>query len=249
MAQDPGLSFDRIVAEARQIGFDLVGIIPAGPPSTVGHYRTWLHQGYHGEMAYLARPDSVTKREDLSCLLPGVRSVVVVGTNHFAQSMSPEQRDDPSRGVIASYAWSHDYHDFLLSRLRQLADFIEAATGRPVGYRAYVDTGPILERDLAARAGLGFIGKNTNLIHPSFGSWLLLGEILLAIDLPADSYPSHARQTRARLRTSIQPRLNLSTFSSSKWVPAGVAPAAWMPAPRALLSNPMCSTRGAVFPT
>jgi epoxyqueuosine reductase len=94
-------------------------------------------------------------------------------------------RDDPSRGIVASYAWGDDYHEVMTPRLHQLEELIAAERGEPVAYRAYVDTGPLLERDLAARAGLGFVGKNTNLIHPSYGSWLFLGELLLGIDLTA----------------------------------------------------------------
>jgi epoxyqueuosine reductase len=135
-------------------------------------------------MAYLARPDSVTKRNDLAQILPGVRSVVTVGVNYHTKALPTQFRDDPSRGIVASYAWGGDYHDLLTPRLRQLGALVEVETQQPVAYRAYVDTGPILERELAARSGLGFVGKNTNLIHPRLGSWLFLGELLLAVELP-----------------------------------------------------------------
>jgi epoxyqueuosine reductase len=175
---------EEVVAGARRLGFDGVGIAPAAPAATAGPYRAWLAAGYHGEMAYLARPDAVAKREDPGRILPGVRTVVAVATNHHTAPLSPEHRDDPARGIVASYAWGDDYHDVLLPRLEQLAAWVEAAIGQPVAHRAYVDTGPLLERELAARAGLGFVGKNTNLIHPRLGSWLLLGELLLAAELP-----------------------------------------------------------------
>jgi len=110
--------------------------------------------------------------------------VVAVGLNYHSVAPAPDLRADPSRGVIASYAWGDDYHDVMMRRLRRLGAFIEAESGGSVVHRAYVDTGPILERDLAARAGLGFIGKNSSLIHPRLGSWLFLGELLLTLELP-----------------------------------------------------------------
>jgi epoxyqueuosine reductase len=175
------------MGKAHRLGFDLVGIVPIGPPMTAGHYRAWLDHDYHGSMAYLARPDAVAKREDLERILPGVQSVVTVGDNYHTVPLAPELHDDPARGIIASYAWGDDYHDSLLPRLRQLGAFVEAELSQPVAHRAYVDTGPLLERELAARAGLGFVGKNTNLIHPGLGSWLFLGELLLAAKLPPGS--------------------------------------------------------------
>jgi len=167
------------------MGFDLVGTAPLAPPATIEHYQAWVQSGFHGEMAYLARPDAVAKREDLSRIQPGVRFVIAVGVNYFTGPIPPAWRQDPSRGIIARYAWGEDYHQWLESRLQALAAFIQASTGEPVPFRAYVDTGPILERDLAARAGLGFVGKNTNLIHPALGSWLFLGELLVDTDLSA----------------------------------------------------------------
>jgi epoxyqueuosine reductase len=184
---------DWIQAEAHRLGFDLVGIAPARPAATVTQYRRWLEKGFHGEMAYLARAEAVAKRKDLALVQPGVRSVVTVAANYHTVPLPAEARDDPSRGIIASYAWGDDYHDLLLTRLRELASSLPAdaraeAETRP-GYRAYVDTGPILERELAARAGLGFVGKNTNLIHPRLGSWLFLGELFLTAELPQVEQP------------------------------------------------------------
>jgi epoxyqueuosine reductase len=175
---------EKIVAQARRLSFDRVGIAPATPAATARPYRAWLAAGYHGEMAYLARPDAVAKREDPARILPGVRTVVAVATVHHTVPPPPELAGDPARGIVASYAWGDDYHDVMVPRLRELAAWIETAMGQPVAHRAYVDTGPLLERELAARAGLGFVGKNTNLIHPRLGSWLLLGELLLAVELP-----------------------------------------------------------------
>ncbi len=189
----------KIRAEGRRLGFDLVGIAPAAPAATASHYRAWLEQGYHGEMAYLARPDAVAGRSDLASILPGVRSIVVVGANYHTTPLPAALRDDPGRGIVASYAWGDDYHEVLAPRLRRLAEFVEAEIGQGTAHRAYVDTGPVLERELAAHAGLGFVGKNTCLIHPRLGSWLFLGELLLTVEIPADepgSQPTCGQCTR-----------------------------------------------------
>jgi epoxyqueuosine reductase len=176
-------SATKITTHAHKLGFDLVGIAASTESTEVAHYQAWLDKGYQGEMAYLARPEAVARRADPARILPGVRSVVVVAANYYTVSLPRELRDDPGRGVISSYAWGADYHDLLTPRLDQLAAFIEAEMDQPVAHRSYVDTGPVLERELAACAGVGFVGKNTNLIHPRLGSWLFLGELLLAVEL------------------------------------------------------------------
>jgi epoxyqueuosine reductase len=117
---------------------------------------------------------------------PAAQSVVVVGLSYFVLDPPAEQWNDPSRGRIARYAWGLDYHDIMLPKLRQLGEFIEKEVGHGLSQRAYVDTGPILERDFAAQAGLGFIGKNSLLINPRLGSYLFLGEILVEADLEID---------------------------------------------------------------
>jgi epoxyqueuosine reductase len=176
---------ERIRARARALGFDVTGIAPAeaGAPAMEA-YRAWLARGFHGQMGYLARPDAVARRADPARIMPGVRSILVVGLSYHSQPLPPPLRDDPSRGIIASYAWGPDYHDLMLPHLEELAAAVEAESSRPAAHRAYVDTGPLLERALGTRAGLGFVGRNTNLIHPRLGSWLFLGELLLAADLP-----------------------------------------------------------------
>jgi epoxyqueuosine reductase len=174
---------DQIVAQGRALGFDLVGFAPASPPATIAHYRSWLECGYNGDMAYLARPDALSRRADLACILPGVRSVVALGVNYHTLPLPTQLRDEPSRGVVARYAWGDDYHELLTRRLHQLASMVEAELGEAVAHRAYVDTGPLLEREIAATAGLGFVGRNTNLISPHLGSWLFLGELLLTAEI------------------------------------------------------------------
>ena len=174
----------RIKEKAYSLGFDLIGIAPANRAPHAEAYRRWLNQGYAAEMHWLARnPD---RREDPRQVVPGVQAVVVVGLSYFVLDPPGDLWRDPARGRIARYAWGLDYHDIMLPRLRQLGDFIEKETGRSLDQRAYVDTGPMLERDFAAQAGLGFIGKNTLLINPHLGSYLFLGEVLVDVELEYD---------------------------------------------------------------
>jgi epoxyqueuosine reductase len=177
----------RICSRARELGFDLVGLAAAAPPPHLAAYREWVAHGYHGEMGYLARPERVARREDPCMILPSTRSIVCVGANYYTGDVPAELAGDPARGLISRHAWGRDYHYVLLARLEQLADSVREATGPVVEHRAYVDTGPLLERSLAVRAGLGFIGKNTCLIHPRIGSWLFLGELLLDAELAPSS--------------------------------------------------------------
>ena len=173
-----------IKAEARRLGFQLVGVTTPDPPPHLEVYERWLDAGRHGEMAYLASERARQRRADPHLVLPECRSILVLGVRYDAPP--PEQQEQPGRGRVAAYAWGDDYHDILPERLRALVDFIEDQAGHPVANRCYTDTGPLLERELAQRAGLGWIGKNTCLIHPHQGSYFLLAEVLLALDLEAD---------------------------------------------------------------
>lgn len=174
----------RIKAQARALGFDLVGVAPVKPSAYGDFFKGWLAQGYAGEMAYLARSDAVARRLDPRRILPQARAVIVVALNYY---QGPELSSaGESTGRVARYAWGDDYHDLMWSRLDALAAWIEAEVGHPVAHRRYVDTGPLLEREMAVRAGLGWFGKNTMLINPQLGSWLLLGELLLDLDLVFD---------------------------------------------------------------
>ncbi len=174
----------RIKEKAYNLGFDLIGIAPADRALHAEAYHRWLSQGYAAEMTWLGREPG--RREDLRQVLPGAQSVVVVGLSYFVLDPPAELWRDPSRGRIARYAWGLDYHDVMLPRLRELGEFVEQEVGRAVNRRVYVDTGPVLERDFAAQAGLGFIGKNTLLINPKIGSYLFLGEILVDVELEYD---------------------------------------------------------------
>lgn len=174
----------RIRAKAYDLGFDLIGIAPAERAPHAEAYRRWLAAGHAAQMHWLARDPP--RREDPRLVVPGARSVIVAGLSYFVLDPPPELWRDPARGRIARYAWGQDYHDVMLPRLRTLGDFVEKEAGRALNRRAYVDTGPILERDFAAQAGLGFIGKNTLIINPGRGSYLFLGEILVDIELEYD---------------------------------------------------------------
>ncbi len=168
------------------LGFELVGITDPAPSRHIDFYSRWLAEGRHGDMAYLARPDAVARRADLRGTLPEVRSVVVVGLEYLADA-APEADQVPGTGVIARYARGQDYHRVIERRLLTLLDRIAASADVPVTGRAYVDTGPLLERELGSRAGLGWLGKNTMLIHPRCGSWFFLGALLVDLDLEPDA--------------------------------------------------------------
>jgi epoxyqueuosine reductase len=175
----------RIKNEALRLGFDLAGIAPATPSRHAGAVRDWLAAGHHGEMGWLARDPE--RRLDPGRVVPGARSVISVGLSYAVAEPPAGRWDDPLCGRVARYAWGPDYHDVLLPMLMELGRFVEAEAGRPVAWRAYVDTGPVLEREVAARAGLGFVGRNTLLVAPTFGSFLFLGEILTDLELEPDA--------------------------------------------------------------
>lgn len=183
----------RVKAKAVELGFNLVGLTPAVPSPHLDAYLKWIEAGYHGSMGYMARPDRVARRRDLNVILPGARSLILVGLDY--RNLLPENvLGDPSRGRISCYAWGADYHDVMTPRLRALADWLRAEMRHDVAYRVYVDTGAILERSHAQQAGMGFIGKNTMLIHPRRGSYFFLGEIIttLEFDTYDDPYPEPA---------------------------------------------------------
>lgn len=177
---------ERIKQKALEMGFTFAAIAPARPSEHSQFYEAWVAAGYHGQMGYLARPDALARRADLSLTVPDAKAVVVLAANYHTRHLPPEILNDSSRGIIASYAWNLDYHTLLTPKLYDLQRWIEAQVDVPVAGRAYVDTGPVLERELAQRGGLGFIGKNTCLINPEIGSYLFLGEIILDYALPFD---------------------------------------------------------------
>ena len=176
--------------EAARLGVGRLGVASPEPSSHMEFYRKWIAREFHGEMGYMARPDAVDRRADLGATMPDVRSVVVVAQGYFRED-SPGVPEDPARGVVARYARGADYHDVLKSRLQDLLAWVrrearDRGLATDVQGFAYVDTGPILERELARRAGLGWFGKNTMLIHPRHGSYSFLGILLLDLSLPFD---------------------------------------------------------------
>jgi len=174
---------NEVKREARRLGFDLVGIAEPRPSDHLARYREWLARGYHADMGYLSRSDAVEKRSDPRVVMPEVQSIVVAGVNYYPGEFPPPRVGE---GRVSRYAWGADYHDVLMGKLQRLANQVSAQVGRPVTHRAYVDFGPLMERELAHRAGLGWFGKNTNLINPSTGSYVFLGELLLDVALLPD---------------------------------------------------------------
>jgi epoxyqueuosine reductase len=171
----------RLKERSRALGFALVGIAPAGPADDFVHLENWLQNGYAGTMGYMGR--HLEARKHPASVFPEVRSVVMVGMTHAADR-SPAALP-PLAGRVARYARSEDYHDVLRRQLNMLLDWVQGEVPGCLG-RAVVDTAPLLERDFARRAGLGWIGKNTMLIHPRLGSYFLLGALLVDIALEAD---------------------------------------------------------------
>lgn len=187
------LSVKSIKQKAVELGFNLVGITPAKPSPTLSAYMRWIRQGMHGEMGYLARPDRVTRRQSLQQIMPSAESLIIVGMDYRSQIADEDVLNDPSRGRIASYAWGLDYHNILEVRLQMLADWIEEQVTDKIHHKIYVDTGAILERSHAQQAGMGFIGKNTMLIHPRRGSYFFIGEIVTSLEF--EDYDEPHRET------------------------------------------------------
>ncbi|MCA9512412.1 MAG: tRNA epoxyqueuosine(34) reductase QueG, partial [Myxococcales bacterium] len=183
----------RICSIALALGFDLAGVAPVEPGSDTERLREWVARGYAGSMGWMAA--RLEERVDPRRVLEGARSALVVGLACDDGCERP-----PPALRVARYARGDDYHEVLLDRLRAVAAAIEVACGRSVRAKAYVDTGPVAERALAARAGLGWIGKNACLIHPRLGSHVLLGVLLLDLDLaPGTPEPDHCGTCRACL--------------------------------------------------
>jgi epoxyqueuosine reductase len=177
----------QLAAEIKQrglaLGFDFVGIAPAEPSRYRDYLRQWLDDGQAGSMDYLAR--RFEERTDPAAYVPDAASVICVAMNYHVPlaPVPPEEKKHHAR--IARYALGDDYHEVIKRRLWKLADWLcEAVPGAVT--RPCVDTAPVMEKELAARAGIGWIGKNTCVIDPVIGSWLLLGEIITTVSLPPD---------------------------------------------------------------
>jgi epoxyqueuosine reductase len=177
--------------KASQLGFNRLGITPAQASPTLDAYFDWISHGMHGKMGYLARDDRQMRRQDLDVILPGVTSLIIVALDYTTLQPPDDIVNDHMRGRISNYAWGVDYHDVMLPRLNQLAAWLKQQVNDEVQYRSYVDTGAILERSHAQQAGLGFVGKNTMLIHPKRGSYFFLGEILTSYDFSPEYDQPH----------------------------------------------------------
>ena len=168
---------DRLVAYAAELGFDSCRIASATAPRHAGEFRSWLKEGAAGELEWIGR--GAEKRCDPEQVLPGARSIVVVALNYW---QGPQQSRHGT-GRIARYAWGDDYHDLMIEKLDKLSAFLSELGGIQ---KCYVDTGPLLERDHAAEAGIGWHGKSTMLIDGKLGTWFFLGEILTTLDFAPD---------------------------------------------------------------
>jgi epoxyqueuosine reductase len=191
---------EEIRRAALDLGFAQVGFAPAERPPYAAAYLEWLDRGWHGEMAYMAREDAVRRRLSPADALEGCRTLIVVSLQYGPDGPHPSEThpesapasddlnapaDPGAPAVLARYARGRDYHNVFEERLARLEEAIAKLEPDAV-FKPYVDYGPVLEREHAQRAGLGWIGKNTMLIHPRRGSYLLLGELLTTLELPPD---------------------------------------------------------------
>ena len=165
--------------------FDLVGIAPTGPFPENQFYKQWLAKGHAGEMGYME--SNSEKRENVAKILPGAKSVISCALNYNTDYPYSTDVAQNKRGWVARYAWGEDYHDVIKLRLKTLHDYIETEVPGEFQTRYYVDTGPVLERNYAKYAGLGWVGKNTCLINQEIGSWLFIGEIITSLELEYDN--------------------------------------------------------------
>ena len=165
---------------ARECGFELAGVAAADPSGDFARYREWVDQGFAGEMRYLTDRRAEVRRDPRN-LLPGARSIICVGKLYNTPGASD--------GVISRYAWGEDYHRVMRDGLARMVELLERETG-PFEHKICVDTAPLLERSYARAAGLGWIGKNTCLIHEPLGSWFFLGEMVTSLEMEPDSPPA-----------------------------------------------------------
>ncbi len=185
---------------ALELGFDLCRFTTAAAPATADQFARWLEQGNHGGMAWLERGKA--KREDPQLVLQGARTLICLAVS-YARNGQPDRADNnPNRGIFARYAEHSDYHDVLASPLKQLTVDLDQMGGAGTRSLWYVDTGPILERDLAQRAGLGFAGKHTSLISRQLGNWFFIAEILTTLEISPDEPEPNRCGTCTRCMTA-----------------------------------------------
>ncbi len=177
---------ERAIELARDVGFDLAGIAPCAPPPDAARFEDWLDRGHHGGLAYMARDRA--RILDPRLLLPSGKSILVVGFAHSRPAVDLADRGLPGGGRVARYAAGRDYHNRMLKMLRRLARRLKQE-GLGDLRRPVADAGPVLERSHAARAGIGFLSKAANLLHPRFGPWFFLGELLIDSELEPTPVP------------------------------------------------------------
>ena len=173
----------RVKEEAQRLGFELVGISPVKLPPHEESFAEWLRQGFSGQLEYMKRTEEL--RRNPQRLVPWAVSIVSVGMNYNTPFSRPAASPEP-KGWISRYAWGDDYHYLIKDKLESLLDCIRRICNGPVEGKVFVDSGPVLEREVAGIAGIGWIGKNTHLISPQNGSWFFLGELFLSIALAYD---------------------------------------------------------------
>ncbi len=172
---------ERVKQAAREIGFDAVGIAEAEPlVDPIANYRTWLDRGNHGMLGWMER--NLDKREDVTRIVPGAQSVIVVARNYY----TPHEHPEGGSGKISRYAWGSDYHDVVTPMLDQLSAAVEELVPGSSS-RRYVDTGPVMEKEWAVRSGLGWQGKHSNILRRDIGSWFFLGVVITTADLAPDT--------------------------------------------------------------
>jgi epoxyqueuosine reductase len=169
--------------QAKSLGFSLCGVTSPAPTAWFGRYQDWLTADRQAGMSYLATEKARQARKDPQVLVPEAKSIIVLAAMYSSPTALPT---DEHTGGIAAYALGDDYHELLSKRMWQLCRVLDDLAGRSLRHRVYTDSGPVLERELGVRAGLGWIGKNSMLIHPKFGSHFFLGEIISEFFLPPD---------------------------------------------------------------
>jgi len=178
------LTASAIKARAGELGFDACGVAPAANLPELSFLADWISRGYAGSMEYLER--TASRRADVRQVMPTAKTVIVTATVYNTRRPYSIECGDVSRGHVARYAWGDDYHDVIGERLERLLEWMHESSSEPFDAKVFVDSGPVQERVYAQHAGLGWIGKNTCVIHPMLGSWVLLGEIVCSLPLDLD---------------------------------------------------------------
>jgi len=178
---------NRIKEKAKEFGFSFAAIASVSQPPWAESLDKWLEENHNADMGWMAR--NVDLRKDPSLLMDSAKSILIFGFNYFQNPEFLAHSEDVSKGRISLYAWGKDYHDLIRERLHSFASYIKEHYYPELKYRAFVDTAPLLERSIAYSANLGFIGKNSLLIRPGFGSWMFLSELMINLDLTPDPSP------------------------------------------------------------